>query len=205
MKVREAFIKRQIPILITMGIIMLILLILPMATNKNVAIDGKYTSKENVSLYLMKYHELPKNYITSSARNSSGYATGDTSELIVGGDTHWNTGELSDFGISDDASLKECDIYFDGYSNGISSTPARGVLRLVYTANTDDVRVFYTDDHYATYKEITRFDIMPVHYITKYIMITYLVIGSITIAFVYAPIVKDRFKKRVDYNQDSRM
>ena len=203
MKIREAFIKRQIPILIAMGIIMFILLILPISTKRDVSINGEYRSKDSVSLYLMKYHELPKNYITEYGRKKSSNATSDTQDLIIGGDTHWNDGKLKSFGISNDATLKECDIYFEGYSNGISQAPVRGELRLVYTANTKHVRVFYTTDHYDTFTEITRYDIMPAHYITKYIMIGYIILGSIAIGFVYAPAVREKIRRRLlfDNNQ----
>lgn len=190
---RKAFIKRQIPILTLMGLVMFILLLLTMTTKKDVNRNSKYYSKENVSLYLMKYHELPKNYISYHSIETSNHYEGDISDMIIGGDTHWNVGQFTSYGISKNAILKECDISFDGYSN----FSKRGILRLVYTSNTSNVRVFYTDNHYSTFTEITTYKIMPKYYITKNIAIGYSIIALVVIGIVYLPSLKKYLENKI--------
>lgn len=51
-------------------------------------------------------------------------------------------------------SLKERDVYSDSYT--ISN---RGEYRLVYTSNTNNVRVFYTTTHYESCTELTSFNL----------------------------------------------
>jgi len=144
--------NRKKVIFITLAVILAVLFILPIATRKNVSRDGVYTDKEYVALYLKKYHELPCNFITKDGytyyKNHSISADGKT----IGGDTHVNTSELTSFGVKSNVSLKECDIRGETYALN-----NRGTLRLVYTCNRSNVRVFYTNNHYVSYTELTSF------------------------------------------------
>lgn len=155
----KAFIdKYRIIIVFITLLIFIVLLILPIATTKRVKVDEEYTSVDDVALYLKKYHELPKNYITQYGMEYLRKHKGSyTNASIIGGDTHINTNQLSFFEINKYVTLKECDIvegtYYDAYMN------RRGEKRLVYTCNQKNVRVFYTDNHYVSYEEITLFDL----------------------------------------------
>ena len=138
-------------ILITSLVIWLFFLVMPFINTHRVELKSSYMNKEDVALYLMQYHELPPNYIT---KDGAGYMerhdiSGEG--MVVGGDTHINTGQFSEFGLSGSERLRECDIISPGYE----VFGKRGTYRLVYTCNTENVRVFYTEDHYETYIELT--------------------------------------------------
>ena len=134
--------------------ILVLFFILPFICTNRVGRDEECISKEDVALYIINYHELPKNYVTKYGYNT-GQNHGDVNDKIIGGDTHWNNGQLESFNVSIDASLKECDIAGNAY------TPSkyRGTERLVYTTNEANVRVFYTADHYTSFIEITGFQL----------------------------------------------
>lgn len=102
--------------------------------------DGTYNSAEDVSLYLHIYHHLPSNYITKSEAEELGWTGGSVEKYApghaIGGDKFGNReGNLPA------GSYHECDIDTIGGSG-------RGAKRIVYS---DDGRIYYTDDHYATF------------------------------------------------------
>lgn len=102
--------------------------------------DGTYNSAEDVSLYLHTYHHLPSNYITKSEAEELGWTGGPVEKYApgcaIGGDRFGNReGNLPP------GSYHECDIDTIGGSS-------RGAKRIVYS---DDGRIYYTDDHYATF------------------------------------------------------
>lgn len=173
--------KKKMLQFIIVGLLVLLFL-LPILTTKHVKQDYEYVNKEDVALYIKTYHELPSNYITNYGIETSG-GRGDLTNKIVGGDTHWNTGSLSDFRINQNSHLKECDIKGENYD--IENN--RGILRLVYTTNVKNVRVFYTDSHYApgSYEEITTFQLQLTSVIFWIIFAVYLG-GCVTLTlFVY--------------------
>ncbi len=131
--------------------VLLVLFAMPFITTKSMERHCQYTEKAEVALYLMQYNELPSNYITKYGYIYMENHNLHTNGFVMGGDTHINDGKLLDFGIGKDATLKECDIAGKGYDIG----GKRGAQRLVYTCNTNNVRVFYTDDHYSSFEEIT--------------------------------------------------
>ena len=150
----EYYSKNQKNIGTIVVILFIILFIMPFITTKRTKLDFSYTTKEDVALYIMQHHELPPNFITNVGRTYMRDHKIDTTGYIIGGDTHVNIGKLSEFGISDTQTLKECDVVTDGYS-----VDNRGADRLVYTCNTKNVRVFYTSDHYKTFEEIKKFEL----------------------------------------------
>jgi hypothetical protein len=170
--------------------ILIMLFLMPIITAKRVRLGNEYASKEEVALYIKTYHELPPNYITNYGRQTSLSHGGDLTNKIVGGDTHWNTGTLADFGIKITAPLKECDIKGEQYML-TSTTANRGELRLVYTTNVKNVRVFYTEDHYDSYEEITTFQLQLTRNIFWIIFAVYLG-GCITLV-----IVVDHYRKKM--------
>lgn len=102
--------------------------------------DGTYNSVEDVSLYLYTYHHLPSNYITKSEAEALGWTGGPVEKYApgcaIGGDKFGNhEGNLPA------GSYHECDIDTIGGNS-------RGAKRIVYS---DDGRIYYTDDHYATF------------------------------------------------------
>lgn len=107
----------------------------------------RYSSKDQVAAYIREFRTLPPNYITKTEAQKVGWdsAKGNlwqvTDRKSIGGD-HYGNRE----GLLPKASGRqyfECDIdYLGGH---------RGAKRIVYS---NDGLVFYTDDHYKTYKQL---------------------------------------------------
>lgn len=109
--------------------------------------DGEYTSKEEVSLYVDTYGELPSNYITKGEAMDLGWVASEgnlwdvTDRKSIGGDVFGNREGL--------LPKREGRIYFEAdidYDGG-----HRGAKRLVFS---DDGLIFYTDDHYESFEEL---------------------------------------------------
>lgn len=149
--------KNKKKMLLFSTIFLVIFFFLPIITTKRMNINEFYNTKEDVALYIMQYHELPKNFVTKYGKDYMKNHNYDSTGFIMGGDTHLNTGQLSSYGIGYWVSLKECDVAGSTYQlNG-----NRGAERLVYTCNSEDVRVFYTYDHYETFTELTYVQLQP--------------------------------------------
>lgn len=107
--------------------------------------DGYYTSKEDVSLYLVTYHRLPNNYITKDEAellgwdNDKGNLWEVTDKMSIGGDRFYNREKL--LPIEEDIIYFECDIDYEG--------GYRNAKRIVYSSNWD---IYYTDDHYDSFE-----------------------------------------------------
>lgn len=158
MKIVQAFLENEKRILNLLLILFFVLLLLPIFTTKRLKLGSEYETKEDVALYIKTFHELPSNYITKYAIETAPTYGGDLTDKIVGGDTHWNTNQFAEFGVSASTNLKECDIKGLNYNVLMNS---RGRLRLVYTANTKHVRVFYSSEHYdiGSFEEMTTFEL----------------------------------------------
>ena len=122
--------------------------ILRQALSPNIDVNGTYTSKEEVSLYIDTYGELPSNYITKDEAKKLGWDSNagnlwDVAEgKSIGGDVFGNREGL--LPEDDDRVYYECDIdYEGGYRNS---------KRIVYS---NDGLIYYTEDHYETFEEIT--------------------------------------------------
>lgn len=154
--VLKKFYNKNKRVIITVSAVLLIILfIMPIITTKRMKRGSAYTEKEDVALYLQQYHELPPNYITYYGLQYMKNHNKPTGGYIMGGDTHYNDGKLSGFGVHEIVNLKECDIAGEIYN--IDGN--RGVKRLVYTCNAEKVRVFYTQDHYSAFTELTSFQL----------------------------------------------
>jgi guanyl-specific ribonuclease Sa len=105
--------------------------------------DGVYTSCEDVALYLHIYGCLPGNFITKSQARSLGWRGGSLEPYApgkcIGGDRFGNYE-----GLLPEGSYTECDIDTLG-------ADSRGAKRLVFS---DDGRIYYTEDHYASFIEL---------------------------------------------------
>ena len=107
--------------------------------------DGQYCTVDEVAAYIKEFHKLPSNYITKKEAQSLGWHGGPLKSYApgksIGGDVFGNRQHaLPD----SDSKYIECDINANGTS--------RGAERIVY--NTGDYRVYYTGDHYNTFKEV---------------------------------------------------
>ena len=109
--------------------------------------NGYYTSKEDVSLYLRLYDELPKNYITKNEASALGWNADkgnlwDVSDKkSIGGDRFYNREGL--LPQVEGIIYFECDIdYTGGYRNS---------KRIVFSNNG---YIYYTDDHYDSFEQL---------------------------------------------------
>ena len=152
-RIIEFYDKRKSKIISITIIVLIILFIMPFVTTRKMNIGAPYTSKEDVALYIIQHHELPPNYITKYGYDYVENHGLSASGYIIGGDTHLNLGSLNSLGLNKDVKLKECDIAKEWYNPKNN----RGGERLVYTCNTDKVRVFYTYNHYKSFVEISQF------------------------------------------------
>lgn len=109
--------------------------------------DGYYTSKNDVALYLHTFGKLPHNFITKNEAMDKGWEASKgnlwdvTDKMSIGGDRFGNReGRLPD---ANGRKWFECDIdYKGGY---------RGEKRILYSS---DGLIYYTDDHYSTFKKL---------------------------------------------------
>jgi len=108
------------------------------------AVDGSYTTKEDVALYLRLYGELPQNFITKAEARALGWESGGLEDYApgkcIGGDSFGNyEGLLPEAG---GRRYYECDINTLGQSS-------RGPERIVYS---NDGLIYYTGDHYESFE-----------------------------------------------------
>ena len=115
------------------------------SSNINVTEDGQYCTVDEVAAYIKQYHKLPSNYITKKQARDLGWQGGPLKKYApgksIGGDVFTNRQHVLP---DSDYKYIECDINANGTS--------RGAERIVY--NSGDFKVYYTDDHYNTFKEV---------------------------------------------------
>lgn len=106
--------------------------------------DGWYYSKEDVSLYLVTYGELPNNFITKDEARDLGWTGGSVEDYApgyaIGGDVFGNYEGL--LPKAKGRTYYECDIDTDGYYS-------RGSRRIVFS---NDGLIYYTSDHYENFE-----------------------------------------------------
>lgn len=109
--------------------------------------DDRYTDPYDVAEYIYTYNKLPVNFITKKEAVELGWDSDRgnlwevTDEMSIGGDYFGNReGKLPK---KDGRKWFECDV---NYSGGY-----RGEERIVYS---NDGLIYYTDDHYETFKQI---------------------------------------------------
>jgi len=106
--------------------------------------NGEYYTKDEVAEYIRRFGgALPKNFITKAQARALGWRGGPLEPFApgksIGGDRFGNYERRLPTG-----SYKECDIDTKG--------KPRGAKRLVFTVRGE--RIYYTHDHYKTFKEI---------------------------------------------------
>ena len=121
----------------------------PSTSNNTITVteDGKYTSKDEVALYIHLYGHVPSNYITKTKARKAGWIQ-DKGNLwdVLPGMSIGGGGFFNDDGMMPDAPGREwfeADIdYQGGYRNA---------KRLVYS---NDGLIYYTGDHYETFERL---------------------------------------------------
>ena len=117
------------------------------AASAAVVKDGEYTSRDDVALYIRTYKgALPRNFITKREARALGWTGGPLEPFApgksIGGDRFGNYERR--LPALSDGFYKECDIDTRGRP--------RGAKRLVFTSKGQ--RIYYTEDHYRTFKEL---------------------------------------------------
>ena len=100
--------------------------------------------KDGVCAYLESYNHLPGNYMTKKEARKYGWEGGALHLTVpgrcIGGDAFGNyEGRLPEY-----KDYKECDI-------DTLASDTRGGKRIVYSADEEDLDIWYTDDHYESF------------------------------------------------------
>ncbi|MBR0419849.1 MAG: ribonuclease [Erysipelotrichaceae bacterium] len=107
--------------------------------------QGSYTSKEDVSLYIITYGHLPNNFVTKKKAREMGWKSnkGNLQKVCkgcsIGGDIFTNSQKV--LPVKKGRVYYECDINYDG--------GYRGKERLIFS---NDGLIYYTDDHYSSFE-----------------------------------------------------
>lgn len=103
-------------------------------------VNGSYTKKEDVALYLHLYRKLPPNFISKAEAEADGWKGGGLSKgRCIGGSYFGNyEGKLPK---GNGIEYHECDI-------DTMNKKSRGAKRLVWS---NKGAIYYTDDHYETF------------------------------------------------------
>lgn len=117
-------------------------------TSKNTVVseNGSYTSKAEVALYIHTFKKLPANFITKNEAKALGWQKQGSLDKVapgksIGGD-HFGNFEKQ-LPTKKGRRYTECDI---DYVKG-----NRGAKRIIFS---NDGLIFYTDDHYKTFKQL---------------------------------------------------
>lgn len=114
----------------------------PPETEALIDVNGYYTTKEDVALYIHTYGCLPGNFMTKNEARKLGWEGGGLEDyapcMCIGGDRFGNYEGL----LPEDRGYTECDIDTMGKSS-------RGAKRIVFS---DDGLIYYTGDHYESFE-----------------------------------------------------
>ena len=110
-----------------------------------VRVDGEYTDRESLATYIVTFGRLPRNFITKDQARRLGWQGGPLERYApgksIGGDRFGNFERRLPQGR-----YRECDVDTRGRP--------RGAKRLIYTDDRGPRRVYYTADHYRTFRKI---------------------------------------------------
>ncbi len=113
-------------------------------TESSINVDGSYTSKEDVALYIHLYGHLPPNFITKKEAEKLGWTGGSLEPfapgMCIGGSYFGNYEGL--LPQQEGRSYTECDIDTLGADK-------RGSKRIVFS---NDGLIYYTEDHYQSFE-----------------------------------------------------
>ncbi len=109
--------------------------------------NGRYTTPEDVALYIHTYGKLPSNFITKNEAKKLGWVSNKgnlwdvTDQMSIGGDRFGNyEGLLPD---AKGRTWTECDVNYEG--------GFRGSERILFS---NDGLIYYTDDHYESFTQL---------------------------------------------------
>lgn len=119
--------------------------------------SGLYTTRDSVAAYLCKFDKLPANYVgknegkrlyeseTGKAFEKWNFNPWTTIDVMIGGDNFDNYASDPEYyhETLPEGSYHEADVDYSGKN--------RGTKRLVYQS---DCVIFYTADHYETFKKM---------------------------------------------------
>ena len=121
----------------------------PSEENAEATLDenGRYTTPEDVALYIHTYGKLPCNFITKNEAKKLGWVSNQgnlwdvTDQMSIGGDRFGNyEGLLPD---APGRKWTECDVNYEG--------GFRGSERILFS---NDGLIYYTDDHYESFTQL---------------------------------------------------
>ncbi|MGD9964683.1 MAG: ribonuclease domain-containing protein [Candidatus Izemoplasmatales bacterium] len=134
--------------------------IFSLTTRVNVNNNSAYSKDKEVMLYIIEYKKVPINFLPKS---ESAYLLGE--QLL-----------LYDVFRNDELILPE-DEYLEVYINAFKTDA--GSERVVFS----DDKVYYTDDHYQTFKEIDKYYIIGLNLFISVILFVELFLGAFLIHF----------------------
>ena len=109
--------------------------------------NGRYTTPEDVALYIHTYGKLPCNFITKNEAKKLGWVSNQgnlwdvTDQMSIGGDRFGNyEGLLPD---AEGRTWTECDVNYEG--------GYRGSERIIFS---NDGLIYYTNDHYESFTQL---------------------------------------------------
>lgn len=109
--------------------------------------EGRYTTPEDVALYIHTYGKLPCNFITKNEAKKLGWVSNKgnlwdvTDQMSIGGDHFGNyEGLLPD---AEGRTWTECDVNYEG--------GYRGSERIIFS---NDGLIYYTNDHYESFTQL---------------------------------------------------
>ncbi len=109
--------------------------------------NGRYSSPEDVALYIHLYGKLPSNFITKNEAKKLGWDSSKgnlwdvTDQMSIGGDRFGNYEGL--LPQADGRTWKECDVNYEG--------GYRGAERILFS---NDGLIYYTNDHYESFTQL---------------------------------------------------
>jgi hypothetical protein len=116
-----------------------------LVSDVNVKENKEYSDWDHVALYIIEFNNLPDNYVPKSQGVSA-----DEYDITV-------------FAVYDNTitpvKLPVGYTYTEAYINATKDDI--GEERFVFS----DEQLFYTDNHYDTFEEVNRFDILGLHYV----------------------------------------
>ena len=129
--------------LLTLMIIFLCLLGYEKEVDNKLDINGTYSSKDEVALYIHLYDKLPSNYITKKEAKALGWdaSLGNLWDVAYGKSIGGDYFGKYEGRLPEDDEYHECDIDYEG--------GYRNEKRIIYS---DDGDIYYTDDHYESFE-----------------------------------------------------
>jgi len=162
------------------AIILLTLAVLTLCTNIRVKEDRDYSDWNHVALYILKFNDLPNNYVPKY----QGVAPEETDVTVYSIYDNTRIPVKLPTGFS----------YTEAYINAVKGDI--GTERFVFSSE----QLFYTDNHYESFVEINRFDVLGVHYIFTWLFwisfsgVSIMIVFSIKWQYISINIIKSDLK-----------